>query len=89
MLVRHSFSLFTSLYKNITNDLAILRVLVAQGIRASVGCAEGRRFESRHGLKLKLKSKAKIVIIVFMWILKLHGTQVNPSAGLSKEFSIC
>ena len=37
MVVGHSLSLFTSLYKNITNDLAIQRVLVPQWIKRPMG----------------------------------------------------
>ena len=50
MLVRESFSLFTSLYKNISNVLAILRVLVVD--RASDGCTEGGGFQTPHDLRI-------------------------------------
>ena len=37
MFVRESFNLFSSLYKNITNDAAFLRVLVAKWIERPMG----------------------------------------------------
>ena len=78
MFVRDTVSLFTSLYKNIANDLAILRVLLAQwiehphGRRKAVGSTlfESSEFLFFWGL-LVCKKKTEVSIYSYKPVPKV------------------
>ena len=82
MLVRNSFSLFTSLYKNITNDLFILRVLVAQWIEHPPGV---RKVVGSKPVMSSIFRRQRVSVVRVQG-LNAEDPGSNPRLGLLNEF---